>query len=104
MWVILTVVIVVALMIPIAAILVDSPLGRAWARRFEGDRAVGGGAGGNELAQLRQQVELLETEVEELHRTLDGVKDEVQFVQRLLENPASRGGKSGPPPPASGAA
>jgi hypothetical protein len=103
MWIILTVVIVVALMIPIAAILVDSPLGRAWARRFEGDRGTGpGGKSGGELAQLRQQVELLETEVDELHRTLAGVKDEVQFVQRLLENPASRGGKPGSP--ASGAA
>ena len=36
MWV-LAVILLVALMIPIAAILVDSPLGRSVARRLEGE-------------------------------------------------------------------
>ena len=42
MWV-LVVVLLVALMIPIAAILLESPLGRSIARRLEG-QAEGGGA------------------------------------------------------------
>jgi predicted PurR-regulated permease PerM len=77
----------VALMIPIVAILVDSPLGRSIARRLEG----GAGAAGPELQDLNKKVELLEGEVEELHRSLSGMKDELQFVQRLLEKPKSPG-------------
>ena len=76
----------VALMIPIVAILVDSPLGRSIARRLEG-----GGTGTGELGDLRRKVELLESEVEELHRSLSGMKDELQFVQRLLEKPKPPG-------------
>lgn len=78
----------VALMIPIVAILVDSPLGRSIARRLEGG---GTGADGAELQNLNRKVELLEGEVEELHRSLSGMKDELQFVQRLLEKPKSPG-------------
>lgn len=76
----------VALMIPIVAILVDSPLGRSIARRLEG-----GGTGTGELGDLHRKVELLESEVEELHRSVSGMKDELQFVQRLLEKPKTPG-------------
>jgi len=76
----------VALMIPIVAILVDSPLGRSIARRLEG-----GGAGTGEVGDLHRKVELLEGEVEELHRSISGMKDELQFVQRLLEKPKPPG-------------
>lgn len=76
----------VALMIPIVAILVDSPLGRSIARRLEG-----GGTGSGELGELHRKVDLLEGEVEELHRSLTGMKDELQFVQRLLEKPKTPG-------------
>ncbi len=76
----------VALMIPIVAILVDSPLGRSIARRLEG-----GAPGTGELGELHRKVDLLEGEVEELHRSLTGMKDELQFVQRLLEKPKTPG-------------
>ncbi len=76
----------VALMIPIVAILVDSPLGRSIARRLEG-----GGTGPAELGDLHRKVDLLEGEVEELHRSVTGMKDELQFVQRLLEKPKTPG-------------
>jgi len=79
----------VALMIPIVAILVDSPLGRSIARRLEG-----GAAGPGDLGELHRKVDLLEGEVEELHRTLTGMKDELQFVQRLLEKPKTPGSSS----------
>jgi len=65
MWV-LAIILIVALMIPVAAILVDSPL---------------------ELRDLQRKVDALETEVEDLNRTLAGMRDELQFVQRLLEDP-----------------
>ncbi len=85
MWV-LAIILVVALMIPVAAILVDSPLGRSVARRLEGGGA--GGAGpAPELRDLQRKVEVLETEIEDLNRTLGGMRDELQFVQRLLEDP-----------------
>jgi predicted PurR-regulated permease PerM len=79
----------VALMIPIVAILVDSPLGRSIARRLEG-----GATGAGDLGELHRKVDLLEGEVEELHRSLTGMKDELQFVQRLLEKPKTPGSSS----------
>jgi len=85
MWV-LAVILIVALMIPVAAILVDSPLGRSVARRLEGQG--GGGAGPTpEVRDLQRKVEVLETEIEDLTRSLTGMRDELQFVQRLLEDP-----------------
>ena len=75
----------VALLIPITAILVDSPLGRSFARRMEGRGTADPSAG--DLPALHRKVELLEGEVEELTRTLAATREEVQFVQRLLEKP-----------------
>jgi hypothetical protein len=85
MW-LLAVILVVALMIPIAAILVDSPLGRSIARRLEGGTGQGSGAV-PEVRDLQRKVEVLETEIEDLNRSLAGMRDEIQFVQRLLEDP-----------------
>ena len=83
MWV-LAIILIVALMIPVAAILVDSPLGRSVARRLEGGAAAGPAP---ELRDLQRKVDALETELEDLNRTLAGMRDELQFVQRLLEDP-----------------
>jgi len=83
MWV-LAIILIVALMIPVAAILVDSPLGRSFARRVEGGNAPGPAP---ELRDLQRKVDALETEVEDLNRTISGMRDELQFVQRLLEDP-----------------
>ena len=85
MWV-LTVVLVGALLVTLTAIVVDSPLGRSIARRFDAQ----GDLGGPDVKQLQQKVDLLESEVEELNRTLAGLREEVQFVHRLLEDPARK--------------
>ncbi|HEY3219411.1 MAG TPA: hypothetical protein VGJ80_01655 [Gemmatimonadales bacterium] len=84
MWV-LAVILIVALLIPVAAILVDSPLGKSFARRMEG----GDGQGGSppELRDVKRKVEVLETEVEDLNRSVAGMREELQFMQRLLEDP-----------------
>jgi TolA-binding protein len=82
MWV-LAVILIVALLIPVAAILVDSPLGKSVARRMEG-RAEGPSP---ELRDMQRKVDLLETELEDLNRTVSGLRDELQFMQRLLEDP-----------------
>src|SRR3989441_7322729 len=89
MWV-LAVILLVALMIPIAAILVDSPLGRSIARRLEGGGREGGGAGGGDVKALERRIDLLESELADLTRSLAGMHDELQFVQRLLEDPRKK--------------
>lgn len=85
MW-LFVVVLLVALMIPITAILLDSPLGRSIARRLEGQ---GDGAGAV-VRGLERRVEALETDLEDLNRAIAGMRDELQFVQRLLEDPTKK--------------
>src|SRR5438128_3419632 len=85
MWV-LVVVLLVALMIPITAILLDSPLGRSFARRLDGQGDGGGAGGGAGVRKLEQRVEALETDLEDLNRSIAGIREELQFVQRLLED------------------
>ena len=92
MW-LLVVVLLVALMIPITAILVDSHLGRSMARRLEGGDGGGADRGGGSSAGMRQlerRVEVLETDLEELNRSITGMREELQFVQRLLEDPRKK--------------
>lgn len=83
MW--LGLIILVALMIPVVGILVDSPIGRALARRLEGPEPLPTG-----LADLSRKVEVLEGEVEDLTRAVEQVREENQFLQRLLEDQAHR--------------
>jgi len=57
-----------------------------------GGRGGAGGAGGEgqgsaELRDVKRKVEMLETEVEDLNRSVAGMKEELQFLQRLLEDP-----------------
>lgn len=75
-----------ALLVVLTAIVVDSPLGRSWARRFEG----AGPAGNAELTELQRKVETLEGEVDELTRSLTGMREELQFVNKLLEDPSRK--------------
>jgi hypothetical protein len=82
----------VALLIPILGIVVDSPIGRALARRLEGPQQTPA-----DLADLAKRVELLEAEVDDLSRNLQSVQDENTFLQRLLSDPTSR--STLPPPP-----
>ncbi len=85
MWIVVLV-LLVALMIPTAAILLESPLGRSFARRLEGP----GDGTGTGVRQLEHRVEALETDLEELNRSIAGMREELQFVQRLLEDPGKR--------------
>jgi len=90
MWV-LAVILIVALLIPVAAILVDSPLAVVRAAHGGGPRGRGGrggdGQGPPELRDMKRKVEVLETEVEDLNRSVAGMREELQFLQRLLEDP-----------------
>lgn len=87
---ILELVLLGVLLIPIFAILTDSPLGRALARRVEGKNAPP-----PELTELTQRVELLSGEVDDLSQAVQTLKEENQFLQRLIEE----GGGRPPLPP-----
>src|SRR6476619_3252075 len=80
MWIVLLV-LLVALMIPVVGIVIDSPIGRALARRLEGPEQAPPG-----LRELAKKVELLEAEVDDLTRAVKGLEEENQFLQRLLES------------------
>jgi uncharacterized SAM-binding protein YcdF (DUF218 family) len=82
---IIALILLVALLIPILGIVVDSPIGRALARRLEGPQATPPA-----LTELTKKVELLEAEVDDLMRSVQALQDENAFLQRLLEDPAHR--------------
>jgi prefoldin subunit 5 len=57
------------------------------ARRLEGQA---GGEGGPAVRQLESRLEALETDLEDVNRSLAGMREELQFVQRLLEDPTKK--------------
>jgi hypothetical protein len=84
----------VALLIPTMAILVDSPIGRALARRLEGPQETPPA-----LSELAKKVDLLEAEVDDLTRSVQSLQDENAFLQRLFAEQPQR--STLPPPPRS---
>ena len=73
-----------ALCIPIIAILLDSPVGRALTRRLE-TTPVPQPEESPAMAELARRMLLLEGDVEILQQTVTELQDENQFLQRLLE-------------------
>jgi hypothetical protein len=82
---VLALLLLVALLIPIIGIMVDSPIGRALARRLEGPEQTPAG-----LGDLSKRIELLESEVDDLMRSVQTLQDENAFLYRLLEDPSQR--------------
>lgn len=80
------VVILVALMIPLTAIVLDSPVVRAWVDRVHGGEIEGGA----DVKELSKKVGLLENEMEAVTRQLAQIQEEHQYMQRLLDDPAKR--------------
>ena len=93
MWIV-ALVLLLALLIPILGILLDSPIGRAIARRLEGPETAT-----PELTELARKVELLEAEVDDLTRSVETLKEDNAFLQRLFEDAPAR--PPLPPPSAS---
>ncbi len=91
MWII-GLILLVALLIPIMGIIIDSPIGRALARRLEGPEHAPPA-----VAELAKKLDLLEAEVEDLSRAMQALQEENQFLQRLIEDSPHR---TLPPPPA----
>lgn len=87
---ILGIALIIALCIPIVALIVDSPIGRAVARRLETppDPATRRDAA---VADLHKRLELLEGDVELLQHATEELREENQFLRRLLEEGGTRG-------------
>jgi hypothetical protein len=84
-WVIGFLILIVALLIPILAIVMDSPAFRnALERRL----------GSPQLKELTEKMAVLEDEIDELGRAVQTLREETQFMQRLLEE-----GEARPKPP-----
>lgn len=83
-------VVLVALLIPITAIVVDSPVMRAWAAHRHG---IEGDAPG-EVKDLVKKVAVLENELEAMSRQVELLQEGQQYLQRMLEDPAHRAGAS----------
>ncbi|MBL8988499.1 MAG: hypothetical protein JNJ80_19660 [Gemmatimonadetes bacterium] len=82
---ILGLIVLAALLIPVAVVLVDSPIGRALARRLEGPTVVP-----PEIGALVKRIETLELEVDDLGRSVEVLREENQFLQKLIEDSPSR--------------
>ena len=91
MWLV-GIILIIALLIPIMGIIIDSPIGRALARRLEGPEPVA-----PEIGELAKKVELLESEVDDLTRLVQTLQEETTFLQRLIEDTEPR--RRIPPPP-----
>lgn len=74
----LLIVLLVALMVPLTAVILDSQVGRALAARLERDRDLGEGGDNRRLTAL-------EGEVERLARELQRLDEESHFLHQLLE-------------------
>jgi hypothetical protein len=71
-------VLLVVLMIPILAIVIDSEFGRALARRIARDSS-------DEDGQLQERISSLEGEVRYLAESLESIRDETGFLRSLLD-------------------
>jgi hypothetical protein len=89
---VIALILIIALLIPIIGIVVDSPIGRALARRLEGPQEIPPA-----LTELAKKIDLLEAEIDDLTRSVHALQDENVFLQRLLEDPTQR--VTLPPPP-----
>jgi uncharacterized protein YlxW (UPF0749 family) len=78
-WIIGFLVVLVALLIPILAIVLDSP---ALHKLVEGRRGMPAG----EMKSLKERLETLEDEVDDMGTVIRQLREETQFLQRLLED------------------
>lgn len=91
----ISVVLIMALCIPIVALIVDSPIGRALGRRLEREPTPGTRRDAV-IADLTKRLDLLEGDVEILQHTVTELREENQFLQRLLDD-GSRPPRTLPP-------
>lgn len=90
LWGVAFTVLIVALMIPMIAVLRD-------ARGARGGSPLPSGDHDARIDQLTRRVQLLEDELDDMGRVVDQLRDDSQFLQQLLEDPDRR--EERPPPP-----
>jgi hypothetical protein len=90
-WLLGFVLLFIALMIPILAIVLDSPVARTFVRGYDPRK----------LDDIVRRLETLETEMSNLEHSLETLRDETQFVQRLLQEPDGSDPKKQLSPPES---
>lgn len=79
----LWIIIIIALLIPLIAVILDSQLGRALAKRLERDD-------GELESGVSARLGALESDVERLSTTVRELEEQSEFMQRLLEKRASQ--------------
>ena len=77
----LSIVVFLVLMIPLMAIVLDSDVGRALARRLGSERP---------RAKDEARLQNLEKEVQYLSENVTSLQEETQFIRQLLEKPESQ--------------
>ncbi len=76
-WALAFILVLIALMIPLLAIVLDSPAARNILR----------GADARTLDEIMRRVQGLEDEVAQLGSSVEQLREETEFVQKLLEKP-----------------
>jgi hypothetical protein len=92
-WAIGFLIMAVFLAIPILAVVLDSPVVH---RFIETRRAAA--LSTSEAEDLRKRIGVLEDEVADLHQHVQGLRDETQFLQRLLESAEEKSARLPPAP------
>lgn len=80
----ISIVLILALCIPIVAVVVDSPIGRAIGRRLEREPTPGAQRDAA-IAELTRRLELLEGDLDILQHSVNELREENQFLQKLLD-------------------
>ena len=91
LWIVGFFILLVALMIPILAIVLDAPA----LRNFLEARHK---AEPGKLDEMGQKIAALEDQVDELGRSVEALREENQFLHQLLENPPRTASRQLPPP------
>lgn len=89
MWALGFILVLIALMIPLLAIVLDSPVARNFFR----------GMDQRELDEMIRRVQGLEDEVAQLGTAVEELREESQFVRKLLEKPDKPDSPGLPSPP-----
>lgn len=82
-WPVALLILLVALLVPLTAVVLYSPVLR---RKIDSPQRRTEAL----LEDLTKRVMALEDDVDDLGRAVEGLRDEAQFLQRLLEDPARR--------------
>lgn len=84
-------VVLLALMVPILAIVLDSRVGEALADRIS--------AGEEQPTERERRIEALEAEVRYLSESVETLREETEFVRALIEGRGEDAEEDGPPEP-----